>query len=137
MAVYVWATPITNSSIQPWLDFNGTLRTSVPACQQKANDYGLINSPNITAQNCTEICTDLDPLKDPLLPNNRASSVASNGFSMENKDLAPFISLGLDHKNVTYANQVQDKTSSTFNRDLLQAQYRNIQVRQKSSCCLC
>ena len=109
--------PIANSSIQLWLDFNGTIPTIIPPCQQRANDYGFMNSPNVTFQNCTNICNNGFALFDPVLPNNLpvcglwASIVGSEesfGPYIDNEDLAPFISLSLDHKNVTYVRYVQD-----------------------------
>lgn len=112
---------ITNSSIQLWLDFNGTLPTTIPPCQLRDSEDG--NSPNVSIQSCTDICTHISALIDPLLPNNLltcglwASLVGSEKSrtpDMDNKDLVPFISLGLDYKDVTYANRVQDTVWMTL-----------------------
>ena len=108
--------PFANSSIQLWLDFNGTLPAVIPPCQPWDNANGLTNSPNVTFQNCTGICNFYSELIDPLRPNNLAlcglwaSAVAfekSVRPSTYNEDLALFMSLGLDHQDISFMDFVQ------------------------------
>lgn len=114
---------IANSSLQPWLDFNGTLPAHIPPCQQRANNNGLTNSTNVTVQSCKNICNNATTLLDPLSPNNLLTcglwaslvwSEVSPRPDMENKDLVPFITLGLDYKDVTYAKDVQNEIGGLF-----------------------
>ena len=117
------SSPIANSSIQLWLDFNGTLPAVIPPCQQRENDYGFMNSSNITFQNCTEICNEEHALTDPLLSNNLLTcglwalfvefekSVGPYSYS---EDPVPFMALGLDHQNTSYADSVQRNIGSVL-----------------------
>lgn len=113
--------PITNSSIQLWLDFNGTIPTVIPSCQQRANDYGHLSSPNVTLQNCTDICITESALIDPLLPNNLHvcglwASIVHHNVSLNpySDNLVSFTSLGLDHDNQSYVDDVQMSIANAF-----------------------
>ena len=117
----LWS-PIANSSIQLWLDFSGTLPAVIPPCQQRDIDYELMNNPNVTFQNCTDICNNISALIDPLLLNNLlvcglwASSVGFEKFVGPNIDEDPVLSMsiGLDGKNLSYVDDVQRSISGVF-----------------------
>ena len=76
-----------------------------------------MNSPNVTFQNCTDICNDEDALIDPLLPNNLLTCglwASLMIFEQSVEDPVPFMSLGLDHENLRYVDDVRRIIGDVF-----------------------
>ena len=112
---------ISNSSIQIWLDYTitGALPATIPPCQITPEYY---YDAIMVADNCTALCTDSSHLLDPRTPNNLVtcglwSSLIVNQsrtIGFDNALLDPFVHLGLDTKNATYAFSVRDIIASVL-----------------------
>ena len=130
-------THISNSTIQPWLDFrDGNLPSTVPLCTY------------VEPGNCTQVCNSSTAILDPIAPDNLLTcglwstltmlAYYPEGFAPLPRDrvnslLQRFEPLGLDASNATYAysarGAVSNSLSTIYDVTTLQVSYRGDTAR--------
>ena len=117
---------VTNSSIQPWLDFLGSnLPAAIPACQTRLDTGGRIG-----LSKCTNVCNDTVEMLQSELPTNLltcglwSSLTMLDYYTTLGDDIGPLsreqvdtllgqlTHLGLNASNATYAHTARDAVST-------------------------
>lgn len=61
---------LTNSSVQAWLNFDGTLPAALPVCQTVTHPDITTSRPDLTTTNCSIVCPNSTALFNPYTPQN-------------------------------------------------------------------
>lgn len=115
------AISILNSSIQPWLDYDGGLITDVSPCSQWTDVPNATSPRIITTDNCAAVCNETGLLSDSAMSDNlltcgmfAALATTRQYTANATASLANFRHLGLDPDNMTSTNIVMDTIGYTL-----------------------